>query len=191
MQEAFDDAVDLAKELKDTIDDIHDKIADVIEEMDEATERRKDQFDAINKELEYVRDISEIIYGDQAYATQARTYNLQAQNNEQLLKTLEAARKANHQIVEATKDNAAAQEEYKAALEKELELDGEILDVRKDIAEAYKDAKEAANNLAVQNWLDNFQTEVNGVMVPLKYAQEAWERINENADLYLDELNRA
>ena len=181
MQEAFDDAVDLAKELKDTIDDIHDKIADVIEEMDEATERRKDQFDAINKELEYVRDISEIIYGDQAYATQARTYNLQAQNNEQLLKTLEAARKANHQIVEATKDNAAAQEEYKAALEKELELDGEILDVRKDIAEAYKDAKEA----------DNFQTEVNGVMVPLKYAQEAWERINENADLYLDELNRA
>ena len=191
MQDAFDDAVDLAKELKDQVDDIHDKIADVIDEMDEATERRKDAFESINDELEYMRDMSELLYGDQAYATQAQTYNLQAHNNEQLLKTLEAAQKANQKILEATKDNAAAQEEYQAALEKEKELQGEILDTRKEIAEAYKDAKEAANNLAVQNWLDQFQGEIDGVKVPLKYAQEAWERINENADLYLDELNRA
>lgn len=191
MQDAFDDAVDLAKELKDQVDDIHDKIADVIDEMDEATERRKDAFESINDELEYMRDMSELLYGDQAYATQAQTYNLQAHNNEQLLKTLEAAQKANQEILEATKDNAAAQEEYQAALEKERELQGEILDTRKEIAEAYKDAKEAANNLAVQNWLDQFQGEIDGVKVPLKYAQEAWERINENADLYLDELNRA
>lgn len=191
MQDAFDDAVDLAKELKDQVDDIHDKIADVIDEMDEATERRKDAFESINDELEYMRDMSELLYGDQAYATQAQTYNLQAHNNEQLLKTLEAAQKANQKILEATKDNAATQEEYQAALEKERELQGEILDTRKEIAEAYKDAKEAANNLAVQNWLDQFQGEIDGVKVPLKYAQEAWERINENADLYLDELNRA
>ena len=39
--------------------------------------------------------------------------------------------------------------------------------------------------------MDQFKGTVNGIDVPLKYAQEAWERINENADLYLDELNRA
>lgn len=189
LDDAFKDGVEYAEEIKDRIEGIRDAISDVMDEIYDGLEDRLDQFDQINDAYEHIRDMSELIYGDQAYATQAKMFNAEAQAGENRLQTLEKAREENHKMLESLEEGS---EEYKKALEKERELDQDILSTRKDIVQAYKDAKEAANNLAVQNWQDNFTTTINGVDgIPLQYAADQWERIKENADLYLDDLNRA
>lgn len=192
MWEAFDeawkDAVDYASKLKDYIEDIHSNIQDVMDDMYEAMDDRKNLFDQVKDQYEYLADMTELIYGEKAYGMQETIARKQAQTGEEYLHTLENQRRVNHDMLEELDKSS---EEYKKALEKEQELDKEILDTRKDIADTYKQAKEYANDLAIQNWLDNFTADVNGVQVPLEYAADAWERIKENADNYLDDLNRA
>lgn len=192
MWEAFDeawkDAVDYAKKLKGYIQDIHDNIGQVMDDMYDAMDRRNDLFDQIDNQYEYLKDMTELVHGEKAYDMLEKVTRKQAQAGEERLKTLEEERKANHDMLEGLEEGS---EEYLKALEKEQELDKDILDVRKNIAETYKKAKELANELAVQNWLDNFTADINGVEVPLEYAADQWERIKENADNYLDDLNRA
>ena len=158
MNEALDDGKDLMSKLDSAIQDAKKDIEDMIEMLDNNIEKRQDELDAIGDKIEYIRDISELMYGDQATAQQVNLYNLQAQNEENRLKELEKERDLQHQIVlqrekilAADPDNKTAQEEYLDALKKERDIDNDILDTRKEIAEAYKDAKEAANDLAVDN----------------------------------------
>ena len=186
--EAWEDAVDYAKKLKGYIEDIHDNIGQVMDDMYDAMDRRNDLFDQVESQYEYLKDMTELIHGEKAYDMLERITRKQAQAGEERLKTLEEERKANHDMLEGLEEGS---EEYLKALEKEQELDDNIRDIRKDITDTYKEAKELANELAVQNWLDNFTANINGVEVPLEYAADQWERIKENADNYLDDLNRA
>lgn len=186
--EAWEDAVDYAKKLKGYIEDIHDNIGQVMDDMYDAMDRRNDLFDQVDNQYEYLKNMTELVHGEKAYDMLEKVTRKQAQAGEERLKTLEEERKVNHDMLEKLEKGS---EEYLQALEKEQELDKDILDVRENIAETYKEAKELANELAVQNWLDNFTADINGVEVPLEYAADQWERIKENADNYLDDLNRA
>ena len=186
--EAWEDAVDYAKKLKGYIEDIHENIGQVMDDMYDAMDRRNDLFDQVDNQYEYLKNMTELVHGEKAYDMLEKVTRKQAQAGEERLKTLEEERKVNHDMLEKLEKGS---EEYLQALEKEQELDKDILDVRENIAETYKEAKELANELAVQNWLDNFTGDINGVEVPLEYAADQWERIKENADNYLDDLNRA
>ena len=198
IKEAQDDLKDFMSNVDDTIQNIKDDIEKMSDMLDNEIEKRQNDLDAIGDKIEHIQNLSEMLYGDQATAQQINLYNLQAQNEENRLKELEKEKELQHQIVLAKEklaaldpENATWQEEYLDALEKEREIDGDILDTREKIVEAYKDAKETANDLAVDNWLNNFQGVIDGVNVPLEYMADQWERIQENEDLYLDDLNKA
>jgi len=198
INEALDDEKDLVSNIDGAIKDVKSDIEDMTDMLDNEIEKRQNELDAIGDKIEHIQNISELIYGDQATAQQINLYNMQAQNEENRLKELEKEREIQHAITEQkrllyelNKDNKTAQEEYLDALDKERDIDNDILNTREKIAEAYKDAKEAANDLAVDNWLNNFNGMIDGVNVPLEYMADQWERIQENEDLYLDDLNKA
>lgn len=179
MKEVLDDANDLFSNLDSTIQDAKQEIENMAEMLDNEVEKRQNELDAIGDKIEHIQNLNELIYGDQATAQQINLYNMQAQNEENRLKELEKQRQEYHQIVELRRQiaeaepaNKTAQEEYLDALQKEQDLDKNILDTREKIAEAYKDAKEAANDLAVDNWLNNFNGMINGVNVPLEYMAD-------------------
>lgn len=137
--------------------------------MYDAMDRRNDLFDQVGNQYEYLKDMTELVHGEKAYDMLERITRKQAQAGEERLKTLEKEREANHDMLENLEEGS---EEYLKALEKEQELDDSIRDIRRDIADTYKEAKELANELAIQNWLDNFTADINGVEVPLEYAAD-------------------
>ena len=179
MNEALNDAKDLMSDIHDTFESLNSDIEDISDMIDNEVEQRQNDLDAIGDKIEHLQDLSEMLYGDKATAQQVELYNLQAQNEENRLKELEKEKEIQHQITEAKAqlvalepDNATWQEQYLEALEKERDIDNDILDTREKIVEAYKDAKEAANDLAVDNWLNNFSGMINGIDVPLEYMAD-------------------
>ena len=96
--------------------------------------------------------MTELIYGEKAYADLARIAQKQAEMGEERLKDLQREREENHKLLEhLAKTLGKNSSEYKKALEKEREIDSQILSIRQEIAESYKKAKEYANELAIQN----------------------------------------
>lgn len=198
LQEELKNGSDLISKIQDQIENMKDDLQDMQDMLDDTIDDRKDNLDAIGDKIEHIQSMSELIYGEQASAQQVNLLNMQAKNEENRLKLLEkekaiqsAITEAKREIAEADPNNKTAQEEYLDALDKERDIDKDILDTREKITEAYKDAKEAANDLAVDNWLKNFDGMINGVSIPLEYMADQWERIKENEDLYLDDLNKA
>lgn len=119
-----------------------------MDDMYDAMDRRNDLFDQLGNQYDYLKDMTELVYGEKAYGMLEKVTRKQAQAGEERLKTLEQERKTNHDMLESLEEGS---EEYLNALEKEQELDDSIRDTRKEIAETYKEAKELANELAVQN----------------------------------------
>lgn len=208
LQEMLKDAVEkgnqMMSNLSNYISDLLDGMEALAEIMDSEIENQLNGLDAINDKIEYQQDMMEMIYGDQTSATQIQLLNRQAQVEESRLPILQKQLSIQQEVTQAAKEryeidrknndgkiNQDLLDEYLDAVQKERDIDQEILDTRKAITEAYRDAKEAANDLAVDNWLKNFDGQINGVNVPLEYMADQWERIQENEELYLDDLNKA
>lgn len=198
MNEVIEDSNKLMSDLSSAISDAMSAMEGLEEMMDSAIENQLAGMDAVDDRIEHQQNMMELLYGDQASARQVDLLNLQAANEENRLKVLEEQAKTQKGITEARKalweadkDNKDLADAYYESLQKEQDIDGEILDTREKIAETYRDAKEAANNLAVDNWLKNFDGQIDGVNIPIEYMADQWERIQENEELYLDDLNKA
>lgn len=206
MKEAVEDGNDLMSNLSSAISDAMDNMEALGEIMDSEIENQLNGMDAINDKIEHQQNMIELIYGDQASAAQIQLLNRQAEVEENrvgiLEKQLDIQKQATATAKEMYETDLAAHEgkvnqdlleKYLDALDQERDIDNQILETREKIAQSYKDAKEAANDLAVDNWLTNFQGQLsdNGPFVPLEYMADQWERIQENEELYLDDLNKA
>lgn len=148
IEDARKDGVEFAKEMKDRIEEVHQGIQNCLDEIYDAYDAVSAIFDYADDQLDYLGSMTEILYGDKAYAEMEKIARLQAKSGEERLKTLQKTREENHLVLLGLQEGT---EEYKKALEKEQELDKQILDTRVNIAESYKTAKENANELAIQD----------------------------------------
>lgn len=143
MKEALDDANDLFSNLDSAIQDAKKDIEDMSEMLDNNIQKRQDDLDAIGDKIEHIQNISELIYGDQATAQQVNLYNMQAQNEENRLKELEKERELHHQMVELRRQLAEADPENKTAQEEYLDALDKEREIDNDILDTREKIAEA------------------------------------------------
>ena len=162
MKEAVEDGNDLMSNLSSAISDAMDNMEALGEIMDAEIENQLNGMDAINDKIEHQQNMIELIYGDQASAAQIQLLNRQAEVEENRIGILEKQLDIQKQATATAKEmyeadlaahngevNQDLLEKYLDALEQERDIDNQILETREKIAESYRDAKEAANDLAV------------------------------------------
>lgn len=155
MEEAFKDGKDTISNIADYVEAVKDDINDILDDIERISELYNEQFDEVNDHYDYLLDMNELIFGEKAYAEQEKIHLARAHANEEYLKALEkqriTAKNTAESLYDASKDQYNQSESYYQALEHEKEIDEQILDTRQEIVESYKDAKQAANELAIQN----------------------------------------
>ena len=88
----------------------------VIDDMYEAMDARDKLFDQVDAQYDYLSSMAELLYGEKAYAMQARIALSQAHADEQRLKNVQEEYRINHEMLSQLEEGS---EEYKKALEKE------------------------------------------------------------------------
>lgn len=204
LMEAYSEGVSLMEEtinkIADNLKNIREEQSKALDIIQETTDEYDKQYELIDNQANHLSKIIELTQGDKAYEEQLSITQAQTTAQEQHLNMLEQEKEIQHQLTESLYDKnktfAEQSDEYKKSLEQERAIDENILSTREAIAESYAKIRELSNELAIQNWLDNFQgsittAEGQTIAIPLEYAANQWERIKEHADLYLDDLNRA
>jgi TP901 family phage tail tape measure protein len=182
-QDIYDQATEYVDDYKSEIQDLRDDILDMIDDINERFENRMDEYQAIVDELEHQANINELLHGDQSYANinqilaaQQNVYKNQiAQYQDQL---------------ELLKDMQSTMEE---GTEEWQTLEDQILDTTSDMNDMIETSLE---NLEKQysNTVNNITDEwIKGVTggEDLDWIETEWELINQNADYYLDDVNKA
>ena len=182
-QDIYDQATEYVNDYKSEIQDLRDDILDMIDDINERFENRMDEYQAIVDELEHQANINELLHGDQSYANinqilaaQQNVYKNQiAQYQDQL---------------ELLKDMQSTMEE---GTEEWQTLEDQILDTTSDMNDMIETSLE---NLEKQysNTVNNITDEwIKGVTggEDLDWIETEWELINQNADYYLDDVNKA
>ena len=182
-KDIYDQATEYVEDYKSEVQDLRDDILDMIDDINERFENRMDEYQAIVDELEHQANINELLHGDQSYANmnqilaaQQNVYKNQiAQYQDQL---------------ELLKDMQSTMEE---GTEEWQTLEDQILDTTSDMNDMIETSLE---NLEKQysNTVNNITDEwIKGVTggEDLDWIETEWELINQNADYYLDDVNKA
>ena len=181
--EVLSQAADTVDELWGKIEDLQDDILDMIDKVGEALEERQQQYENITNELEHQADIVEKVYGDKAYAQLDKIYaaqnkNYQAQMDE-LKKSIDKQKEMLAMLPEGSK-------EYKALYEQIVDGQGKLNDLVAESIDNIRRQEEAKVNQIIDSWIEK------GTGIKdLDWMQTEWELINQNADYYLDDVNKA
>ena len=185
-QDIFDQATQQLSDYRDLWDNTHDKIISMIDEIGDALDRRKDQYDAINDELEHQLNIIEMIHGDEAYAKSNQILDAQTNAYKSQLIELQKQRDIWQNMLnglgERTRDNA---DEWDTIHDK---IKGATSDIN-DLIETSLEALQKKYSNAVANITKTWSSSAMGN--DLDWMNTEWELINRNADYYLDSTNKA
>lgn len=169
----------------DTIDDIHEDIKDMIDDVADRMDRRKQSLTDVGDELEHIYNVSEALYGEKAYDNMNAILDRQNLNNEAQIDMLQ------HQIEvwqNLQKSMDKESDEFK-------DLDDKIRDATKDINDLIEDSLDKLRSKyenTVDKIVDKWANDpFGGYTDSLDWANTEWEAINDNADYYLDDMNRA
>lgn len=178
----FNDAAEAVQNFRDDIDQLHEDILDKMDEMDDEIEKRQEQYENINDTLQTYYDMYEQMHGDEAY--------------EGLNQIIEAQQEVNAAQIENQKDVIAYYEEQRDMFEEGTEeweqANDNCVEAQKTLADLVQTSLENQQKIYENNVnkiLSDAQTSLLGT--DLDWIQTEWELINQNADYYLDDVNKA
>lgn len=211
LKKYFEEAQNSYKEAIEYQKELHQDYLNMLDQAKEKLDSQKEDYEQITNLLEHDKRLVELTYGEKAYAILDKYYKLQKQNNKDELQVLANQEKYYKARMEDAQTEMAA---AKAALDAENLTADEyerrnsqyLATVEKfeKTKEHWTDAVEASNAMLetsieqAQQSLENTLNLINqslaqgltGKAGGLDYAEEEWNLINENADQYLDTINR-
>ena len=178
----FNDAAEAVQNFRDDVDQLHEDILDKMDEMDDEIEKRQEQYKNINDTLQTYYDMYEQMHGDEAY--------------EGLNQIIEAQQEVNAAQIENQKDVIAYYEKQRDMFEEGTEeweqANDNCIEAQKTLADLVQTSLENQQKIYENNVnkiLSDAQTSLLGT--DLDWIQTEWELINQNADYYLDDVNKA
>lgn len=185
-KDVFDQATGLISDYWDEIENLHDKIMDGIDEIGDAMDRRKEQYEAITDELEHQANIVEMLRGDESYDELNKILAAQQTNYQSELDTLIQQRDVWQDMLdslgERNKNNSEEWDEISNKIKDATsEINGLIETSLENLQQQYTNTVNKITNA--------WSTDIFGT--DLDWINTQWELINRNADYYLDDTNKA
>lgn len=167
--------------VQDLVDDIKDSYLDAIDDANDKMDQQISQYERINDLIEHNVKLTELLYGDKAYDTINKYYNLRLQNNKQELDSLKRQ-----------------QDYWKERMDQEV-IGSDAWKKFKDNLDAVTDDLNSKLEDMIQNLADQWQNRVDGIIEKLNnaltngrgldYLDEQWDYINDYDDDFLDTVN--
>ena len=183
MQENQEELMSAMEEQKDLLDEIEEAYVNMLDAAQEAFDEQVAQYEAINEVYSHGLNVINVLYGEDAYADMEGFYQKQMENN--------------NQIIDMQRQNV---EFYKRQLEDTTLTDEQREEVQRKLQEA-----QAALHSSVESQIDliveKYTNAINKIFKELEdkmtngkglsYIQEEWDLLNQNAEMYLDQINSA
>lgn len=181
LEELMKQQMDDLQEIQDLVDDIKDNYLDAIDDAKDKMDQQINQYERINDLIDHNVKLTELIYGDKAYKTLDKYYNLMQKNNQQELDSLKRQQeywqeRMNQQVI-----GSDAWQQFKKNLD--------------DTTDNLNDKlEEMIDNLSKkwQNKVDGIIEKLNNGLTGgrgLDYLDEQWDYINNYDDNFLDTVN--
>lgn len=183
MQENQEELMSAMEEQKDLLDEIEEAYVNMLDAAQEAFDEQIAQYEAINEIYSHGLNVINVLYGEDAYADMEGFYQKQMDNN--------------NQMIDMQRRNV---EFYKKQLEDTTLTDEQREEVQRKLQEA-----QAALHSSVESQIDliinKYTNAINKIFQELEnkmtggkglsYIQEEWDLLNQNAEMYLDQINSA
>lgn len=183
LQAVQEELMSAMKDQKDILEEIEQAYFDMLDAAQEAFDEQIAQYEAINEVYSHGLNVVNLLYGEDAYAEMEGFYQKQMENNTQMI-----------DMQKKTVDY------YKGLLQDASLSDDERAEVQRKLQEA-----QAALHNSVESQIEliitKYQNAINKIFKTLEdqmsggkglsYIQEEWDLINQNAEMYLDEVNSA
>ena len=168
---------------KDILDEIEEAYVNMLDAAQEAFDEQIAQYEAINEVYSHGLNVINLMYGEDAYAEMEDYYKKQMDNNNKMIdmqrdtvnfykQQLENASLTDKQREEVQRKLQEAQAALHASVESQVEL----------IITKYTNA--------INKIFKELEDKMTGGM-GLSHIQEEWDLINQNAEMYLDQINSA
>lgn len=163
------------KELQQTI---NDAVSDAIEKCDELNHK----YELINEDLEHQRDLVELVYGEKSFKEQRALIDAQIANNKAQIASQKRIIEEKKAMLATLDKDSEAYKNLKQSIE---ESESAVKDLTTSTVELQREAQKLATEEAISAMEKNF------LGTDLEWAQTQWELINKQADMYLDDVNKA
>lgn len=185
-KQTYEQATELIDDYWSEIEDLHDDIMEQIDDISDAMDRRKEQYEAINDELEHQANIIELLRGEESYDELNSVLAAQQSNSQAELNTLIQQRDVWQDMLnsfgERTENN---EEEWDTIVEKIKDATSDINSLIETSLENLQQQYTNTVNKITKSWATN------ALGTDVDWMNTQWELINRNADYYLDDTNKA
>ena len=189
LKELNDQLQDAARGLHDLWEEAWDNYLNGIDQVADKLDDLMDQFEKINDELEFQRELIELIYGEDAYELMDTLFKGQEKSTSNQIQSLKTQADMWHQLwleTGATMENQENwNEDQRKYYDEWMEAQSDLNDLVIDYIKLLKDDYINAVKKAIKE-LDNAITGSS-----LERVQTQWERISAYADKYLDDVEKA
>ena len=180
LNEEMNNAMDAWVEMQEQILAAEEKLAEQVEE-------RQEQYEAIGEQLEYQKEVTELIYGEQAYAILDQIYNAQEQNNQAMIQE----QRMQIEQLQAALANLRAQGDTESELYKQME--DRLRDAQSNLQDLITNSLEVIREEYEKTIESILETWSSGALGgnDLDWMETEWELIERNSEQYLDNVNAA
>ena len=162
-------------ELRATVDEA---VSDAIEKCDELNHK----YELINEDLEHQRDLVELVYGEKSFKEQRALIDAQIANNKAQIASQKRIIEEKKAMLATLDKDSEAYKNLKQSIE---ESESAVKNLTTSTVELQREAQKLATEEAISAMEKNF------LGTDLEWAQTQWELINKQADMYLDDVNKA
>ena len=172
-------------DIQDQIDQIKENYLDALDEAKDKMDDQIDQYERVNSLIDHNVKLVQMIYGDKAYNTMQKYYELQKKNNEDELNTLRQNQLYWQNLYDHVKrdenGNVINKEEYQRIKENLDDITDQLNSKLEDMVD--KLASQFENRL--NSIISNLNLSLTGGR-GLDYLDEQWDYINNYDDQFLD-----
>lgn len=180
-QDVFEMGVEYMGTLRELGEDARELVLESIDKLSDTVDNRMQLFEDVADQLDHLRNVTEMIEGDQSFESINAIIDKQVANNTQKMNELE-------QVIAIWQESAAGMEE---GSEQWLEVQDQIRDAQgeiNDLVENSLDLLTEKYENTVQTVLDTWVEGALGTS-DLDWFDTEWELMNRNEDQLLDEVN--
>ena len=186
---------------RQTVDKIKESIFDAIDAAQDAFDQQMREYEYIGDIVNHNMKVTQMLFGDEAYAQMDKFYDRIEKNNNQQLNFLTQQKdmwysrmmEQEARMQQLARINGANSNVYKEARDRFEEYKKHWMDSVKDLNSTVEDA--------LDNIMDKYNNSINQILVnfdlklgngkALEDIQDEWDAINEKTDTFLDKINSA
>lgn len=184
LDELLKQQMDSLEDIQDLVDDIKDTYLDALDDAKDKMDDQIDQYERVNDLINHNVKLTQLLYGDKAYGTMQKYYNLQKANNDAELQNLKTQQDYWQRIMNSfinQNDQIIDQKAFEKAKDNFDDLTDQVQSKLEDMIQSLSDQWE--------NRVDGIIAKLNNALTSgrgLDYLDEQWDYINDFDDNFLD-----